>query len=184
MMMLIPGFVLLIVLGLSAPAVGAETSGDSCMKRVFIHYCLGGSLNRLQQQRPVKMQPIVSGERSGVIYRTGRDKVYVMAFQDRIYKVLQSYDSPSQVALQRLLRRLGNKYGKPQDLGHFPNSMRNLTAKIGAVRRGEGELIYRWQPPGSAWRVELSWTRKLGISLAYLANALDRQQREAAETGL
>ncbi|MBT3046950.1 MAG: hypothetical protein G8D61_15430 [gamma proteobacterium symbiont of Ctena orbiculata] len=183
-MMSIPAFVLMIALGLAAPAAVAQSSGDSCMKRVFIHYCLGGGMTQLLQQRPAKMQPIVNGERSGVIYRAGRDKVYVMAFQDRIYKVLQSYDSPSQVALQRLQRRLGNKYGKPQDLSHFPGTMRNLTAKIGAVRRGEGELLYRWQPPGAAWRVELAWTRRLGISLAYLANALDQQQREAAESGL
>ncbi|MET0002507.1 MAG: hypothetical protein ABW087_02695 [Candidatus Thiodiazotropha sp.] len=60
----------------------------------------------------------------------------------------------------------------------------SMAVSVGAVRRGEGELKYRWQLPTSPWRVELTWTRKLGISLAYLVNALDRQQREADESSL
>ncbi|MES9990617.1 MAG: hypothetical protein ABW098_01595 [Candidatus Thiodiazotropha sp.] len=183
-MKLIPGYLLFILLGLAPLTLTAETIRDSCLKRVFTHYCLGGSIAQLLQQRPLKMEPIVNGERIGVIYPSGRDKVYVMAYQDHIYKVLQSHDSANQVTLQRLLRRLSKKYGTPQDLSYFPGRMRNLTAKIGAVRRGEGELIYRWQSPGSVWRIELAWTRKLGISLAYLVNELDRQQREAEESGL
>ncbi|MEW8507570.1 MAG: hypothetical protein AB2598_12785 [Candidatus Thiodiazotropha sp.] len=182
--MLIQGFVLLIAFGLIPAVVVAETPGENCMKRVFNHYCLGDSLSRLLQRRPARMEPIVNGERIGLIYPSGRDKVYVMAYQDRIYKVLQSHDASNQVTLQRLLSRLNNKYGKPRDLSHFPGHMRNLTAKIGAVRRGEGELLYRWQSAASAWRVELTWTRKLGISLAYLVNELDQQQRQAAESGL
>jgi hypothetical protein len=130
------------------------------------------------------MDPIVNGDRSGVIYTTGRERVYVMAYQDRIYKVLKTYDPSNQVTLQRLQRSLSKKYGNYQDISHLPNYVRNLTGKIGAVRRGEGELKYRWQLPGSHWRVELGWTRKLGISLAYLVNSLDQLQREADESSL
>jgi hypothetical protein len=137
---------------------------------------------RLVQQRPVDMDPIVNGDRTGVIYTKGRERVYVMAYQDRIYKVLKTYDPPNQLTLQRLQRSLSKKYGTHQDVSHLPNYVRNMAGKIGAVRRGEGELRYRWQNPGSPWRVELGWTRKLGISLAYLVNALDQQQQKADES--
>ena len=139
---------------------------------------------QLLQQRPTDMDPIVNGDRSGIIHTKGRERVYVMAYQGRIYKVLQTYEPASQVTLQRLQRSLRKKYGNPQDISHLPNYVRNMAGKIGAVRRGEGELRYRWQPPASPWRIELSWTRKLGISLAYLVNGLDRQQREADESSL
>ena len=136
------------------------------------------------ERQPVDMQPVVNGDRAGVIYAKGRERIYVMSYQDRIYKILRTYDSHNQVTLQRLQRTLRNKYGDHQDMSIMPGYTRNLAARIGAVRRGEGEILYRWQPPGEAWRVELGWTRRLGIFLVYLANALDRQQREASQSDL
>jgi hypothetical protein len=62
--------------------------------------------------------------------------------------------------------------------------VRTQAARIGAIRRGEGKLIYRWQRPDGGWSVELSWIRRLGISLAYLANALDEKQQQALNSGL
>ncbi|WP_316367992.1 hypothetical protein [Candidatus Thiodiazotropha sp. CDECU1] len=179
-----PQWMIVILLSLTSMVLAAEESSDGCLKRVFGHYCLGGSMAQLLQQRPAKMDPIVNGDRSGIIYTKGRERIYVMAYQGRIYKVLQTYEPSSQVTLQRLQRTLGKKYGNPQDMSHLPNYVRNMAGKIGAVRRGEGELRYRWQLPGSPWRVELGWTRKLGISLAYLVNGLDQQQREADESSL
>jgi hypothetical protein len=177
-------WIALVVLSLSSVAVTAEESVDGCLKRVFSHYCLGGSLPRLLQKRPVEMDPIVNGDRAGVIYTKGRERVYVMAYQGRIYKVLKTYEPSNQVTLQRLQRSLSKKYGTHQDISHLPHYVRNMAGKIGAVRRGEGELRYLWQLPGSPWRIELVWTRKLGISLAYLVNALDQRQREADESSL
>jgi hypothetical protein len=155
-----------------------------CLKLVFVHYCLGGSMAQLLQQRPADMEPIVNGDRSGVIYSEGRERVYVMAYQGHIYKVLKTYHPSNQITLQRLQRTLSKKYGNYKDMSQLPNYVRNMAGKIGAVRRGEGELKYRWQAPGGQWRVELGWTRKLGISFAYLVNSLDRQQHEAYEGGL
>jgi hypothetical protein len=165
-------------------ALTAEEMVDGCLKRVFTHYCLGGSMAQLAQQRPLEMAPIVNGDRTGVIYIQGRERIYVMAYRNRIYKILRRYDPSNQVTLQRLQRSLSKKYGNHQDISQLPNYVRNMAGKIGAVRRGEGELRFRWQLPGSPWRVELTWTRKLGISLAYLANSLDKQQREADERSL
>ncbi len=179
-----PLWMLLLILSLASVKLFAEESGDGCLKRVFLHYCLGGKLSRQLARQPVDMEPIVNGDRTGIIYTKGRERVYVMAFQDRIYKILQTDDSQNQVTLQRFQRTLRSKYGNPQDISVMPGYARTLASRIGAVRRGEGEILYRWQPPGAPWRVELGWTRRLGISLAYLANELDRQQREAAENSL
>lgn len=179
-----PQWTLLVVLSLASVLLFAEDSGDDCMKRVFTHYCLGGSMPQQLVRHPPGTEPIVNGDHTGIIYAQGRERIYVMAYRDRIYKVLKAYDRPSQVTLQRLQHTLRNKYGNPQDVSILPGYARSMTAKVGAVRRGEGEILYRWQPPGANWRIELAWTRKLGISLAYLANALDQQQREAQESGL
>jgi hypothetical protein len=182
--MLMPRWVVLIVLSLSSMTLSAGEGIDGCLKRVFSHYCLGGSISLQLQQHPADMDPIVNGDRAGVIYAKGRERVYVMAYRGRIYKVLKTYDPSSRVTLQRLQRGLSKKYGKHRDISHLPNHARNLAGEIGAVRRGEGELKYRWQRPGSLWRVELGWSRKFGISLAYLVNALDQRQREADESSL
>jgi hypothetical protein len=172
------------LLSLPSLVLNAQELDDACVKRVFTHYCLGESMARLLQRQPVDMDPIVNGERIGVIYKRGREQVYVMAYQGHVYKILQTYDPSNQVTLQRLQRSLGKKYGKYQDYSQLPAYARNLAGKIGAVRRGEGELRFRWQLPDSLWRVELTWTRKLGIAIAYFVNGLDRQQREAEESSL
>ncbi|MES9968587.1 MAG: hypothetical protein ABW092_01050 [Candidatus Thiodiazotropha sp.] len=179
-----PPWILVMGIGLWSAGLAAEGIDHSCLKQVFVHYCLGGSMAQLLVQRPTDMEPIENGDRSGVIYTEGRERVYVMAYQGHIYKVLKTYHPANQVTLQRLQRSLNKKYGNFADMSQLPNYVRNMAGKIGAVRRGEGELKYRWQVPGSPWRIELGWTRKLGISLAYLVNSLDRRQREAYESGL
>lgn len=164
-----------ILVGLSWE-IHAETD---CLKRVFGVYCLGGSIRQLQQQYPAGIPSQQQGERSAIVYRQGRERTYVMAFKGKIYKVLHTYDPASQFTLNELLERLESKYGPYRDQSHYPAYARSKASKIGAIRRGEGELKHIWASPERPWRIELVWTRKLGISLAYLANALDDEQREA-----
>ncbi len=172
---------LLFLFVLNGPQIaGAESS---CLKQVFGEYCLGGSLQQLLQRKPGGM-PQQHGDRSAVIYLQGRGRVYVMAYRDRIYKILQTYEPATQVTLKDLNERLNAKYGPFQDLSLYPGYARTQSAKIGAIRRGEGELKYSWQSGEGPWRIELGWTRKLGISLAYLAQELDAQQQAAADKGL
>ncbi|MCU7936224.1 MAG: hypothetical protein KZQ99_15340 [Candidatus Thiodiazotropha sp. (ex Dulcina madagascariensis)] len=52
---------------------------------------------RLLRQRPPEMQPVGNGDRLGVIYAEGRERVYVMAFEGRTYKVLHTYE-PDKIA--------------------------------------------------------------------------------------
>ena len=176
---------LLLILMLFSPGLpSAAQAPGGCIKPVFKHYCLGGNLSQLLRQRPADSQPVSNGERRGVIYTEGRERVYVMAYQGRIYKVLHTYEPANQMTFKDLQHRLREKYGRSQDQSSFPDRVRHMAGKIGAIRRGEGVLKYVWQLPGEAWRVELSWMRKLGVSVSYLANELDARQREARLEGL
>ena len=162
----------------------AANGGEACLKVVFGDYCLGGSMQQLIQRRPYGMTSQPQGDRSAVIYPQGRERTYVMAYQGRIYKVLHTYEPSSQIKLKELKERLESKYGTYRDLSHYPAYARSLAARIGSIRRGEGELRYLWRIPDEGWSVELSWTRKLGVSLAYLADELELQQQQAMDKGL
>lgn len=172
-----------LVICFQTPAWAADSDG-LCLKKVFGEYCLGGSLQQLLQQRPNGMRSQQKGERSAVVYPEGRERTYVMAYQGRIYKILHTFDPANRVKLKELRQRLESKYGAYRDHSQYPGYARTLASKIGSIRRGEGELNYVWQSPDGDWRVELSWTRKLGISLAYLVKELDSRQREALNNGL
>jgi hypothetical protein len=175
---------LLILLLLFPGLSSASRVTDGCIKTVFDRYCLGGSLSLLIRHYPPNAQSAANGERRGVIYARGREQIYVMAYQGSIYKVLHTYEPTSQVTFKDLQRRLLEKYGKPQDRSHFPDYVRNLSGKISSIRRGEGEMKYVWQLPGEAWRVELAWMRKPGVSVSFIANELDAKQRDARLEGL
>lgn len=162
----------------------AAGAAEGCLKQVFSVYCLGGSMQRLMQQRPAGIPAQNSGERSAVIYIEGRERTYVMAYQGRIYKILHTFEPASQIKLKELMQRLESKYGTHRDRSHYPPYAKTMASKIGAIRRGEGELRRSWQSADGSWRVELAWTRKLGISLAYLANELDERRRQKQDSGL
>jgi hypothetical protein len=177
------GFLLILMLAFPLAPAAAEATG-SCLKQVFDDYCLGGSMRQLLQRRPGGIPAQHDGERSAVVYLHGRERTYVMAYQGRIYKILHTFEPANQLKLKELRQRLEAKYGPYRDLSHYPGYARSLATKIGAIRRGDGELRHSWQSQDGSWRIELAWTRKLGISLAYLANELDARQREALDGGL
>lgn len=164
--------------------IAAAEQPAACLKQVFEGYCLGGDFLQLLRQRPGGMPAQTRGDRAAVVYPQGRERIYVMAYQGRVYKILHTFEPASQTTLKELQQHLEGKYGHFRDLSHYPTYARTKSAQIGAIRRGEGELKYVWQLPDEAWRIELAWTRKLGVSLAYLANALDDRQREAIVGGL
>jgi hypothetical protein len=159
-------------------------SDPNCLKKVFNEYCLGGSMQQLRQRYPAGVPAQSQGERSAMIYYHGRERTFVMAYQGRIYKVLHTYEPASQIQLKDLQQRLETKYGPYRDQSHYPGYARNIASQIGAIRRGEGALKYVWQMPEQPWRIELEWTRKLGITLAYLANDLDDKQQKLVDSGL
>lgn len=175
-------FVLLLLL--IAPLSVYGTEAKVCLKKVFNSYCLGGTLQQQLADVPVNMQPMTKGERSGVVYQKDNEKVYVMAYKGIIYKIVRSDEPDTLVTVKDLQRRLQREYGNYQDQSEYPDSTQNQSRQVGYIRRGEGELKYVWQLPGQSWRVELGWTRKLGVSISYFVNELDEMQREAALQGL
>ncbi|MCF7991730.1 MAG: hypothetical protein K9M02_14910 [Thiohalocapsa sp.] len=161
---------------------GIAAAQESCLKLVFNRYCLGGDINvLLQQSEPVFRQD--DGERIALVYFDGPEKEYVMAWRSRIYKVVRRYRIASQMRYDELYRLLREKYGEGEDRSQFPSHARTPGLKHIAIRRGEGRAAHVW-PVEGGWRIELSWTREMGLSLAYLADELDRQQSEAMNRGL
>lgn len=159
-------------------------AADQCVKLVFDNYCLGGSFKQQLEKVPADMQPQVKGEREGVIYQKENEKIYVMAYQGVIYKIVHTFLPETQATLLDLRRHLQQKYGNYQELSNYPEATKNKARQMSYIRRGEGELKNAWQIPGQRWRVELGWTRKLGVHVAYLVNELDELQKEAARRGL
>ncbi len=152
-----------------------------CLKLVFNRYCLGGDLNALLQQgQPTLRQD--EGERIALIYQEGPERVYVMGFRNRIYKVLRQYQIASQLRYDELYRLLRDKYGAGEDRSRFPGYATTPGRKKNAIRRGEGMAVHVWEVSGG-WRVELAWTREMGLALAYVAEELDRQQQAVIQGG-
>ncbi len=175
-------FVLLLFFLAPLAVPGAETK--VCLKRVFNNYCLGGTLQQQLAETPVNMQPITKGERSGVVYQKDNERIYVMAYKGIIYKIVRRHEPDTLATVKDLQRRLQREYGNYQDNSDYPDNTQNQSRQVGYIRRGEGELKYVWQLPGQSWRVELGWTRKLGVTTSYFVNELDEMQREAALQGL
>ncbi len=162
----------------------AGIAADECVQKVFKDYCLGGSMSQQLEKTPPDMRPQTNGERAGVIINADNEKIYVMAYKGIIYKVLHTYEPNTQNTMKDLRRRLQRQYGNYQDQSEYPDNTKNKSRQVSAIRRGEGEMKNVWQLPGQHWRVELGWTRKLGISVAYFVNELDALQKEVAWQGL
>ncbi|MDJ0806723.1 MAG: hypothetical protein QNJ78_07800 [Gammaproteobacteria bacterium] len=163
---------------------GTSEAADQCVKLVFEDYCLGGSMSRQLEKTPTDMRPQVYGERKGVIFEMDNEKIYVMSYKGIIYKILHTFEPETQATLKDLRRRLERKYGRFEDRSEYPEETENKARHMSFIRRGEGELKNVWQLPDQQWRVELGWSRKLGVSVAYYMNELDELQKEAALKGL
>jgi hypothetical protein len=173
---------LALLLGAATFAGAAAGAGEACLKRVFDRYCLGGDLGALLRQAPQPLFQQTDGERRAAVYLDGRERVYVLAFRDRIYKVLRQHRPATHLRYQELASLLGEKYGRPEDRSLFPSYADSRSARVVAIRRGEGRAEQLWRPePG--WRVELSWTREMGVAVSYIAEQLDAQQRQVMERG-
>lgn len=173
---LLAAWLLLGLAGASAPAMAQ----DACLKQVFNRYCLGGDVAPLLQQQPAVTQQ--DGERLALIFYQGPDRVYVLAFRGRIYKVLRQYRTTTQLRFDELYGLLREKYGLGEDNSRFPGYATTPGRKQSAIRRGEGLAKHRWEPSPD-WLIELSWTRELGLALAYVARALQQEQEAVLEGG-
>jgi len=168
---------------LAIAPVGAQAE-QSCLKVVFDGYCLGGDMEAQMSNEPRFVQEERKGDRLAVVYTAGRESTYVLSYRGRIYKVLRRFDPPTLLRFTDLKTILSGKYGDPRDRSRYPAYARNRAARIGAIRRGEGDAELVWTPSGQPWSATLSWTRELGVALDYRVKALDEAQRRAADAGL
>jgi hypothetical protein len=155
---------------------------EDCIKLVFGRYCLGGDVDRLLQQGPQPQFKQTQGERIAYIFREGPEQIYVLAFRNRIYKVLRRYRSATQLRYEDLYAVLRGKYGPGEDRSRFPPYATTASRKLGSIRRGDGQALHHWKSADD-WHVDLTWTREMGLSLAYVATALDTEQKATAEQG-
>lgn len=156
---------------------------ESCHKQVFERYCLGGDVNLLLRQGPKPQYKRAEGERLAYIFNEGPERIYVLAFRGRIYKILRRYRGATQLRYEDLYASLRGKYGPGEDRSSFPSYATTASRKLGSIRRGDGRAVHYWKA-AEGWFIELSWTREMGLSLAYVARDLNDEQKTAAEQGL
>jgi hypothetical protein len=179
--MLMPVALVSMVLVIGAFLWSPVSAQQPCLKLVFNRYCLGGDINLLAQQSPPALRQ-EDGERLALVYYEGPERVYVLAWRSMIYKVQRRYRIASQLRYEELYQLLREKYGDGEDRSQFPDHARTPSRKQIAIRRGEGLAAHVWSVP-EGWHLELSWTREMGLSLAYIADELDRQQAGATRSG-
>lgn len=170
---------LILILGLVAVHASAA---ESCFKLVFGRYCLGGDISLIPQTTP----PIArqaQGDSLALVFADGPNQVYVMAYGNRVYKVVRAYAVSTQLRFDDLYNELRQIYGPGADQSRFPAYATTPTSRLASIRRGEGRAVHRWEPSDD-WFIELSWTRELGVSLAYVATELNAQRAARAESGL
>jgi hypothetical protein len=170
-------WMLWVLLSVAPPSVGQET----CLKLVFGRYCLGGDVGALAARQPMVRQN--DGERVALVFPEGPERVYVLSFRNQIYKVVRRYRTATQLKFDDLYALLRSKYGDGEDRSRFPPSATAPGRRLISIRRGEGRAFHYWKPADD-WHIELTWTRELGLALAYVATSIDGQQQTAVERGL
>jgi hypothetical protein len=153
-----------------------------CDKLVFGAYCLGGDINALQQQGPPPLFQETDGSRRAIVFADGMENVYVLSYRDRIYKVVRQYEIATQLRYDDLYNLLRSKYGPGEDHSQFPPYATTPARRIGSIRRGDGRAVKYWKPADD-WHIELSWTREMGLALAYVDTPLDNEQEATLRQG-
>jgi len=178
-----PLYCILLVSVLGTLSWSVSAAQENCLKQVFNRYCLGGDYNAQLRKRPMPMHRQGEGDRQAAVYLEGRGRVYVMAHAGRIYKVVKESRPATQLHFDELSSQLSEKYGQATDRSRFPFHAKSRSSRIVAIRRGEAQALQEWRPePG--WRIELSWTREMGVALTYIANELEARFKQALEQGL
>ncbi|NEV64021.1 hypothetical protein [Thiorhodococcus minor] len=167
----------------SLAVVPTASADEQCLKQVFGRYCLGGDLERALRGMPAPLGRQSNGDSLAMVFADGTDKLYLLAYKGRIYKVVRAYAISTQLRFDDIYNDLRQIYGDGEDHSRFPSYAKTPAARLASIRRGEGRATHRWDPT-LEWHIELSWTRELGVSLAYIATALDAERAAQAEGGL
>jgi hypothetical protein len=164
-------------------AAGGARAADPCLKQVFGRYCLGGEVAPLAQSSPPPLDQETEGKGLGLVFADDPDRVYVLSYAGRIYKVLRAHRVETQLRFDEIESLLSRKYGPGEDRSRFPADVVTPGQRLAAIRRGEGRVLRIWRPAPD-WHIELSWTREMGLALAYLADAIAAQRSADLSQGL
>ncbi len=176
--------VLACFLAMTWPVALVHAESAECLKQVFGSYCLGASFSQtVHAATPPPLFTQKQGEGEAAVFSGLRGRRYVMAYRQRIYKVVKEERPSTQLHFDEMSRFLSEKYGQAEDASRFPEHVVRPASRVVAIRRGEGRAVRIWRPD-QAWRVELSWSREMGVALSYIANELDAQRRQDLEQGL
>ncbi len=159
------------------------SAAEQCLKMVFGRYCLGGDINGVLQSPPPPLIRQAMGDSLALVFADGANQLYVLGYSNRIYKIVRAYSVSTQLRFDDIYNDLRQIYGDGADQSRFPDYASTPTARLAAIRRGEGRAVHRWEP-SPAWSIELSWTRELGVSLAYIATELSAQRAARSDSGL
>lgn len=156
---------------------------DPCLKLVFGRYCLGGDVNPLLQMTPKPLARETEGNSLALVFPEDVDQIYVLAFGGRIYKVVRGYRVATQLRFDEIYALLREKYGPGEDQSRFPEQATTAGRRLASIRRGEGRALHVWHP-ADTWHIELAWTREFGLTLAYIADAIEAERQAQISGGL
>ncbi|QVL46688.1 MAG: hypothetical protein KFB96_12995 [Thiocapsa sp.] len=173
----------IVTLCIAAFASSGAFANEPCLKMVFGRYCLGGDVGPLLQAVP---PPLVHQEEDAslaLVFVDGPDRLYVLAFNHKIYKVVLAFGVSTQLRYEETYGALRDIYGPGEDRSRFSPDATTPGRRLVAIRRGEGVAMHVWTP-SPTWRIELSWTREMGLSLAYVATELSAARAAQIDRGL
>lgn len=169
----------LLLLGCAAPVAFAN---EPCLKMVFGRYCLGGDIGPLLQTVPPPIGHQDQGNSIALVFTDGPDRIYALGYTGRLYKVVRAYGVSTQLRYEEIYAALRDIYGLGEDQSRFPEDALTPARRLAAIRRGEGRALHVWKPLPT-WHIELSWTREMGLSLAYIATELSAARAAQIEAG-
>ncbi len=158
-------------------------ANEPCLKLVFGRYCLGADMGPLLQSVPLPIGRQDQGASTALVFADGPDRIYALGFTGRLYKVVRAFAVSTQLRYEETYAALRDIYGLGEDQSRFPEDAVTPARRLAAIRRGEGRALHVWKPLPT-WHIELSWTREMGLSLAYIATDLSAARAAQLEGGL
>jgi hypothetical protein len=151
---------------LTAPAIGAdgEQRKHPCKALALRHYCLGGDIQELLNER----EPYRQREVEGTTQYDFRDKyrlTTVTAYEGRIMSVIRLERPASWRIFGSLQRQLERDYGLSEDRSTFPSYAESPKNRQQAIYSNQGEALRIWERLG--WSAQLRWNSMKWIEIRF-----------------
>lgn len=158
-MNLVNSRLLILPLLLTAFIALPSQADEACLKQVFNHYCLGGTL---PQSLNADAEGLVTIEdKQGDISLEVRD--------DQIISVSRTLTPANWLSFTDLKGKLVRLYSTATDVSDFPRYATSRSSKLNAIRAERGFAAARWELDG--WAIQLEWRTLDSMQLRYELNA-------------